>query len=272
MPSPLERSQSLLPLVRRWVKDFRAWPIDARLKALELVIAVLILGGTVYVGFKANSILAKQNTIVEKQLESSDVLGRKQNQIAVLQAYVTSVHSAGYDTDVGRRMFHASFELYNMLVQENPAYRRLLASMPALTPEQFERLIASSPLEADDITHAYTRLYEAPRSSPANAPYRLVPDGPFHIIVGTFRERANAQGALSAAAQHLRGSGFQPSMNIMQNENEFLLATLSGFATREEAQNAIHRFGIQRRFPSAYAQQQVGWRRICPARGEVCGP
>jgi len=243
---------------------------SVQLKFVEIVIALFILIGTIFVGITANSILSRQNRIVSEQLKTSDRLGRQQNQAALLQAYISSIQEAGFETEQQRRMLHLSLDLYGLLTRDDRMFRMLYTSMPSISDAQLAELVAARPNDSDAIRQLFARRNDVSRLPARESPYRVEPSGPYHIVIGTFRDLDNAQASLVAAVEFLTPTTFRPNMNIMYNEDNLFLATLSGFETREEAQNAVGQQRIATRFESVYVSLRNGWDSLCTAQFQPC--
>lgn len=224
----------------------------------------MILICTIFLGINANNILSRQNAIVSQS-------GRQQYQAELLQGYISSIQKAGFDNEEHRRMLHLSLDLYGMLSRDDPSFIMLATSMPSLTSEQLEQLIATRPSEADAIRQLFSRRDEISRLTSAEAPYQVDMDGPVHLVIGTFESPRGAQTRLQAAIDFLGPSRFRPRMNIMASRGLYL-ATLSGFETRQDAQNAIARERLGSVFEGVYASLQSGWQPICSAQFQVCTP
>ena len=238
--------------------------LGARLKFFEVLVALLILICTIFVGINANNILSRQNAIVAR-------LGRQQYHAELLQGYISSIQQAGFDTEEHRRMLQLSLDLYGMLSRDDAKFIMLATSMPSLTDDQLRQLIATRPGEADAIRQLFSRRDQISRLSSGEAPYRIKADGPIHLVIGTFESPTGAQTRLQAAINFLRPSRFRPRMNIMRSRGLFL-ATLSGFETRQDAQNAIGRESLETAFEGVYASLRDGWEPICSAQFQVCTP
>lgn len=238
--------------------------LSVRLKFYEVLLALVILIVTIFLGLNANNVLSRQNAIVAQS-------GLQQYQAELLQGYISSIQKAGFDDEEHRRMLHLSLDLYGMLSQGEPRFIMLATSMPSLTDEQLRVLIAQRPTEADAIRQLFGRRNEILRLSPAEAPYQIAADGPVHLVIGTFESPMGARARLQAAIDFLGPSRFRPRMNIMASRGLYL-ATLSGFETRQDAQNAIARERLGTAFEGVYASLQTGWQPICSAQFQVCTP
>jgi hypothetical protein len=225
--------------------------------------------GTLYIGYQANNILKTQNI-------ESQQLGRQQYQAAMVQSYIASSAAAGFGDEKERRMLRASLDLYSWLVDEDPErYRILNTSMPAISSTRLNELIAASPGDRDELVTLFARRYGTLPSVSQVAAYNLVPNSPYHIVIGTFGNREEsverATTYLRRARELLQSSQFRPYMNIASN-GDFVLATLSGFTTRSDVTAALERERVRTEFPDAYASQSRGWVMLCTRRFEPCVP
>jgi hypothetical protein len=248
------------------VKDTTpAVALDARLKIYEVLLALLILICTIFIGFNSSNILSRQNAIVARS-------GQQQYHAELLQGYISSIQRAGFDTEEHRRMLQISLDLYGMLSRDDPKFIMLATSMPSLTEEQLRQLIATRPpADGDAIRQLFSRRDQISRLSSGDAPYRIEADGPIHLVIGTFESPNGARTRLEAAVLLLSRSHFRPRMNIVRSRGLFL-ATLSGFETRQDAQNAIARESLETAFEGVYASTQNGWVPICSAQFQPCTP
>ncbi|HYE29528.1 MAG TPA: hypothetical protein VEA61_15010 [Allosphingosinicella sp.] len=251
------------PLQNRPIQVLPERPSD-RLKVIEILIALLFLLLSVAIGTAANSILKKQNEIVEGQARVADELGHRQYQASLLQAYVTANANAGYENKPQLRMLNMAIDLYLRLRKDDPSFQTLSRTMPDLTGPQLDQLVADRPEDRELILQLFGRRSEVERI--------LDDTGNYHIVVGTYRIAIRAQAALARAVGFLSNTPVRPRMNVVRNEVGLYLATLSSFRSKEAADKAIRDWRLSTLFEGVYSSQDKGWETECTAQFAECQP
>jgi hypothetical protein len=167
-------------------------------------------------------------------------------------------------------MLHLSLDLYGLLTRDDLSFQMLYTSMPSISDTQLEELVAARSNDSDAIRQLFARRNDVSVLPARESPYRLEPAGAYHVVIGTFEDVGNAQARLVDAVQFLTTSTSRPNMSIMYNEDNLYLATLSGFGTREEAQDAMGQERIATRFEGAYASVRNRWTLFCTAQFQPC--